>query len=211
MGRAKRKYPEKFVFTPKSPDKYVGPYPIVSRSSWETQFMMELDTNENCIAWAWESEKIPYTNPETNRQSIYIPDCLVRFRSTDGGDKTVLVEIKPAHEAMQESVKGGADPLILAKNQAKWAAALWFCERRGIEFKVMTEHDLFDTGKAGKKLEGGFTPESGPVRALKQKEHRAKKQKAIKEAKAAVRGNPLLKVPKGPSASKNNKLVRKFK
>lgn len=139
------KQPQKTIYTPRYPEKYIGTYPIISRSSWEISMFQFCDLNQDVIEWASEPVKIPYANPVTGKQSIYIPDLLVRFLDQNGRDETFLIEIKPAHEAMQEQVRDSRDAITLAKNQAKWLAAGAWCMRRGINFKIMTEEDLFGT------------------------------------------------------------------
>ena len=41
-------------FTPKHPDKYIGPTPIIYRSSWERKFMIMCDSREDVIKWSSE-------------------------------------------------------------------------------------------------------------------------------------------------------------
>ena len=58
--------------------------------------MMFLDSNENVLQWASESISIPYRNPLTGKQSIYVPDFLVTYRGPNNTTKAELIEIKPA-------------------------------------------------------------------------------------------------------------------
>ena len=39
------------------------------------------------------------------------------------------------------------DAVQLAINRSKWTAAMAFCESAGIKFRVLTEQQLFPTGK----------------------------------------------------------------
>lgn len=185
------KRPAKTQFVPRNVDKYVGPMPITLRSNWERVFCAELDNNPAVIAWAWESEQIPYFDPTPpGKQSIYIPDCLVRLMTVDGTEKVMLIEIKPAHEALSERTRNDADLMILAKNRAKWAAAQWWCERRGIEFRVMTEDDLFDGSKPA------TTIEHHTQKQLKQKAVNRRKASGLKTLKPKKKGNPLYRKPR---------------
>jgi hypothetical protein len=43
-------------------------------------FMMFLDSNDNIVQWASESITIPYRNPITGKQSMYVPDFFVTYR-----------------------------------------------------------------------------------------------------------------------------------
>lgn len=196
MGRR----PEATHYTPKNPEKYKGDYPIVARSGWERSVFQDLDSNEFILEWASEPMSIPYFDPVTGRQRIYIPDILFMGVTADmKGTKTVLVEIKPAHEALIERARSDADSLVQATNMAKWAAASWWCERRGIEFRVVTEDDLF----GGQSVNGG-TNRAVTNKALKQKRTSGPKpaQKTKPGAKAKMPGNPVPRAPRAPKGPK---------
>ena len=66
-------------FTPKNPEKYIGTYPIIFRSSWELVFMNKCDTHPSIKQWASESLKIPYYNPFKRKSTIYVPDFLISY------------------------------------------------------------------------------------------------------------------------------------
>ena len=66
-------------FTPKNPEKYVGLKNPLYRSSWEWAFMNFCDNNPSIQRWASESIKIPYRNPVTNRQTVYVPDFFIQY------------------------------------------------------------------------------------------------------------------------------------
>lgn len=136
-------------YKPVSPEKYIGNYPITLKSSWELEFAVRVcDLNDSCLKWAYEPWQIPYPNPLTGKQSIYLPDFLVTYATTGGNIQTVLIEIKPLHEdAFRESyARNKQDVLIQAKNLAKWKAAMEWCIRRGIRFQILTEAELFAGG-----------------------------------------------------------------
>jgi TnsA endonuclease N terminal len=147
-------------YIPLYTEKYNGHTPIVLKSSWEEHFAMNYcDLNPNCIEWSYESFDIKYRDPLTNRQTIYIPDFLLSYKTPSGDIKTSLIEIKPLHEKSQEYARNMKDAAIIAKNQAKWEAAELWCQRRsGVEFLVLTEAELFP-GNEHKK------PRKYPVRA----------------------------------------------
>lgn len=137
---------ERVVIKPenlKNPQKYVGKFPIVIRSRWESVFMNWCDRNENVYQWASEPWQIPYSDPITKTQKIYIPDFLLMAKNAKGVYEVMLIEIKPQHEALIEKNKSMRDAAITARNYAKWISAYWWCQRRGIKFVVMTEKELF--------------------------------------------------------------------
>ena len=61
-------------FTMTQPEKYVGTKIPTYRSSWEWSFMRFCDTNKSVQKWASEAVQIPYRDPLTNRQTVYVPD-----------------------------------------------------------------------------------------------------------------------------------------
>ncbi len=133
------------IYDPINRDKYSGVYPIVLKSSWEENFArIYCDLNDACLEWCYEPLKIPYRDPVTGRQTIYIPDFLLAFRGHGGTNKTALVEIKPLHETLQEHARSRKDAMLIARNLAKWEAARGWCMRRGsVEFCIITEAELF--------------------------------------------------------------------
>ncbi len=120
-------------------------HPIICRSRWEMAFARFCDTNQDVLEWASEPWQIPYTNPIKKTQSVYIPDFLVAVRQQNGRIVKMLIEIKPAKEALKERANSAIDTAKVIENQAKWKAAEWWCQRRGLIFRIMTEHDLFGT------------------------------------------------------------------
>lgn len=142
------KYSQEF-FVPKNPQKLIGNAKPFYRSSWELAMMTFLDSHPNVIQWASESIKIPYTNPLTGKRSQYVPDFLVLYQDQNGKRKAELVEVKPKKEAMMENAKSKRDKAFLLVNTAKWAAAMTFCKKTGLEFRIITEDQLFK--QKGKK------------------------------------------------------------
>jgi hypothetical protein len=139
------------IFTPKNPNKYVGKHKPKYRSSWELTFMMFCDTNKNVISWASEAINIPYKNPLTGKQTIYIPDFFVLYEDKYGQKKAEIVEIKPKKQSLIESkVASAKERAIVALNHAKWQAAMAYCKRVGLTFRVITEDDIFYKGRTSK-------------------------------------------------------------
>lgn len=136
------------IYTPKNPQKYVGTGRIKYRSSWELVFCQFCDTNDKVIQWASESIQIPYRNPLTGKQTIYIPDFLVVYQGPKGQKIAELVEIKPKKQTMiQEKKMSAQDRLAVAVNHAKWEQATKWCARQGISFRVITEDQIFYSGR----------------------------------------------------------------
>ena len=127
----------------KNPAKYVGKGEPRYRSGWEHAFMRFLDNNEHVVNWASESISIPYRNPVTGKQSVYIPDFLITYRNRSNQLIAELVEIKPKKQSVIESKMSARDGAIVAVNYAKWDAATKWARRNGLTFRVITEDDMF--------------------------------------------------------------------
>ena len=140
------------IYAVKNPQKYAGLGQPRYRSGWEMTFMMFLDNNENIVQWASESIRIPYRNPVTGKQSMYVPDFFITYRDRTNRMRAELVEIKPKKQSLIESKMSARDGAIVAVNYAKWDAATKWCRRQGIIFRVITEDQIFHQGnkKSGK-------------------------------------------------------------
>ena len=117
------------------------------RSSWEFTFCAFCDNNPAVINWASEAIQIPYRNPVTGKNTIYVPDFLIVYMDANQKQHTELVEIKPLKEATMESAKSVRDKLSVAINMAKWAAADNWARANNIRFRVVTEFDIFKNMK----------------------------------------------------------------
>ena len=148
------KAPKPYDFSPYlvNPSKYKGQGPIMIRSSWERKFAELCDKSPMVLEWASEPVTIPYRDPLTGHQKVYVPDFLIAVRrqtaNKAGKVETILIEIKPKHETLIEHAKNSRDAERLLKNQGKWKAAEWWCQRRGISFRIMTEDQLFGKVKS---------------------------------------------------------------
>lgn len=134
-------------YRPINPDKYVGTYPIIFRSSWEQKVMILFDTNPNIIRWASESLKIPYQNPFTGKYTVYVPDFLVTYTDASGKEKTEIIEVKPAKETFLEQAKSQKAKAAVILNTFKWKAAQTFAKHHGMSFRVMNEDNIFNNPK----------------------------------------------------------------
>jgi hypothetical protein len=134
-------------YTVKNPAKYVGKRTPSYRSSWEFAFMSFCDNNPAVLNWASESITIPYFNPVSGKQTIYVPDFLVVYVDANQRQHTELVEVKPSTEVTMESARSYRDKLMVAINMANWAAADAWCRANNIRFRVITEYDIFKNVK----------------------------------------------------------------
>lgn len=137
-------------FTPKNPEKYQGLSDPTYRSSWEFTFMTFCDNNPAVEHWASESVKIPYRDPLTGKNTVYVPDFLIVYIDKNQKKHAELIEIKPKNQAVKESVgKNPHNQAAYIRNMAKWEAAQAWCKKFGVRFRVVSEDDIYHSG--GKK------------------------------------------------------------
>lgn len=133
-------------YKPKNPEKYLGKKDPVYRSSWEWTFCRFCDDHPYIEYWASEPFRIPYRNPATNENTIYVPDFFVTYKSRQGR-RSEIVEIKPSTQTFKENVgKSKENQYQYVVNKAKWDAAYKFAKQKGLEFRVITEKDMFYQG-----------------------------------------------------------------
>lgn len=137
-------------FKPKFPEKYIGDVSnIVYRSGWELRVMHSLDNNTAVVRWSSEETVIPYISPIDGRRHRYFVDFYVEAKASDGTVKTMLLEVKPAAQAQppkspkRKTKRYITEVMTYGVNQAKWEAAKAYCDKKGWEFKVITEKELF--------------------------------------------------------------------
>ncbi len=139
----------KSLFKPTKPRKYKGnPNNIICRSSWERRFCVWCDKNDNIISWASEEFSIPYMSPVDNRMHRYFPDYIIKVKEKNNKIKNYVVEVKPKKQTRPPKKRSRMTKSYIyecqtyAVNQAKWKAAVEFCEDRRIKFKIITEDEL---------------------------------------------------------------------
>jgi TnsA endonuclease N terminal len=136
------------IYQVKNTEKYVGTRLPTYRSGWEFTFMMFCDHNPSIQQWSSESVKIPYRDPLTGKNTIYVPDFLISYVDKKLKKHVELIEIKPSNQMLAEKV--GKNPYNQAqyvKNMAKWAAATNWCKTQGIKFRVINETDIYKNTK----------------------------------------------------------------
>ena len=135
-------------FRLKFPEKYSGTRMPTYRSSWEYTFMKFCDEHPSVSQWASEAVQIPYRNPLTGKQTIYVPDFFIVYADKGGKQKVELVEVKPKNQAVKENIgRSRSNQAHYIMNMAKWSAAKSWCKQKGIFFRVITEEDIFHQGR----------------------------------------------------------------
>lgn len=135
-------------FVPKNPEKYMGNKTPTYRSSWEWAFMQFCDNNPSIQRWASEAVKIPYRDPLTGKQTIYVPDFFINYVDKNGRQHAELIEVKPINQTVKERVgKNKINQAHYIRNMAKWEAARAWCKQQNIFFRIISENDIFHTGK----------------------------------------------------------------
>jgi hypothetical protein len=135
------------IYEVNNPHKYVGQGKPRYRSGWEMTFMHFCDNNENIINWASEPVRIPYKNPLTGKMTMYVPDFIVVYRGPRNTTKAELIEIKPRNQSILEANMKDSQRATIAVNYAKWAAAQRWARQNGLNFRVITESDIFQQGR----------------------------------------------------------------
>jgi|MDTE01.1.fsa_nt_gb hypothetical protein len=126
--------------------KYAGNKVPYYRSGWEHAFMRFCDNHPSVVNWASEAIQIPYRNPLTGKQTIYVPDFFIVYQNKKGKRKAELIEIKPKKQTSLTEKTSQRDRLAIAINHAKWEAAAKWCKLKGVQFRIITEDELFHQG-----------------------------------------------------------------
>lgn len=136
----------------KNPEKYLGNKAPYYRSSWEFHFCKFCDEHPSVEQWVSEGIKIPYRNPFTGKNTIYVPDFFIVYVDQNGKQHAELIEVKPVNQTVKEKTgRSRANQAAWALNQVKWEAAQAYCKQKGIRFRVVTEEDLYFQGNRKRK------------------------------------------------------------
>ena len=126
----------------KNPHKYLGVNrKLKYRSMWERNIMKWCDMEHNIVRWSYEQIIIPYKSPIDKRNHKYYPDFYIE-RSNEKGIEKFLLEVKPQNQVINPAKKAKAtiyEMKTYAVNEAKWIAALRYCKKRNLTFKIITE------------------------------------------------------------------------
>lgn len=147
-------HPKPRKWFPKNPEKYVGDVNnIVARSSYEIKFLNYCDDHPEILKYSSEELVIPYYSPVDNKMHRYFVDFLIAIRTQSGEIKRYAVEIKPFFQTeppknrevstKKQKKRLMEETMTFSVNQAKWNAAKEFCRKKGMDFIVLTEKELF--------------------------------------------------------------------
>jgi hypothetical protein len=101
------------------------------------------DAHPNITGWASEAIKIPYIHPMTGRSTRYVPDFIIQYADKRGKTHTEVIEIKPYNQTTEERATHVGEKAQAQINKAKWTAAVEWCSKKGMVFRVLTENEIF--------------------------------------------------------------------
>ena len=137
----------------KNKEKYIGGSNPKYRSSWEARFCYFLDHNDSVIKWGYECLEIEYFSVIDKKIHRYYPDFYVEINKNEQIKKYV-VEVKPANQTVppkQPKINNKKaykryiyEAHQFVRNQCKWEAAKDYCNKKEMEFKVITENEIFN-------------------------------------------------------------------
>ncbi len=130
-------------FIPKNKTKYVGDSDkIVCRSLWERNICKFCDETPNVLKWSFEEIIVPYESPIDRKTHNYYPDFLIQFKNSNGL-QTWMVEVKPKKQTYLKENASKKEKMTWVINNAKWNAAKSYCNKNNMEFKIITEKEIF--------------------------------------------------------------------
>ena len=142
MARFKQGY-----YTPKNPEKYIGNVnKIVYRSCWELNLHIFFDNNTKVIRWGSEIICIPYVKPTDNKIHRYYPDYYIECLNTKGELIKEVIELKPLSQIRppkSNSKHKIYEQLTYAVNVAKWESAKRWCEQNNVNWRIISEQQVF--------------------------------------------------------------------
>jgi hypothetical protein len=68
------------------------------------------------------------------------------YQNKTGSKRAELIEIKPSSQTRLGVKTSQRDKLAIAINHAKWEAAAKWCKLKGVQFRIVTEADIFHQG-----------------------------------------------------------------
>lgn len=149
LSKTKKNSFSRGEFYPTNPQKYRGGTFPTYRSGWELTFMNFLDKHPYVLLWASEQIEIPYCSPLDNRIHRYYPDFFVVYKDKNSNIHRELIEIKPLSQTLEEMARSKYDKEQVLINKAKWQAALAWCNKNNIQFRIMTQQQIYQQAKRG--------------------------------------------------------------
>lgn len=134
----------------KNIEKYVGKKLPTYRSSWEMTFCVFCDNNPAIVNWASEPFMIPYRNPFTGKNTIYVPDFFIVYVDKNSKQHAEVIEVKPKSQIALENARSERDKAAAVLNAAKWQAAKAWCAQQGLQFRIVTEEQIYSNIKKTK-------------------------------------------------------------
>lgn len=138
------------IYQVKNKEKYLGEKNPRYLSSYELTVFRFFDNNPNVIKWGAELVKIPYYDPVLEKNRRYLVDVYVKYRNRKGQELEELVEIKPLNQvSTPKKSKRKKDSTYLQEcrtyttNQAKWQAARDYAKKRKMNFRILTEKEIY--------------------------------------------------------------------
>lgn len=104
---------------------------------------MFLDLHPSVLQWASESIRIPYRDPLSGKQKGYFPDFFMVYIDVTGVKHIEIIEVKPKNQTGEKKTRSAINNAQIIKNHAKWSSALQYCEKNGMQFRLITEDILF--------------------------------------------------------------------
>ena len=90
-------------------------------------------------------------SPLDNKVHRYFVDNFIIFKDRNGNNNKFLIEIKPSKQTKRpvRSKKKKSSTMLYEQktyviNVAKWKAAREYCKKRGYQFLIITEKELFN-------------------------------------------------------------------
>jgi hypothetical protein len=137
-------------YVPKNPSKYLGdPTKIIYRSSWERKLMVYCDMTEQVLTWGSEEVVVNYVSPIDGKVHRYFVDFVIEIEQPDKTTKVKLIEVKPKKQCSPPKPQQRVTRKYINEvktwgvNSAKWESAKLYAEKRGWEFVILTEDNLF--------------------------------------------------------------------
>jgi hypothetical protein len=92
------------------------------------------------------------------------------------------------HEQKDEFARNNADAMLVARNHAKWEAAIRWADRHSAEFVILNESDLFSghENRPHTKFSARGMSHTGATKAAKAYVYKPKKATAVKTASTAI-------------------------
>ena len=136
------------IYQPLNPKKYIGKELPISRSSYETAFCKWCDGNTGVIQWVSEPFAVPYYDIVKKKNRRYYPDFLIKVINRSKEISTYVIEIKPLSQVVAPVKKSNKKTYMnematYATNMSKWNAADIICKKKGWQFKIITEKEIF--------------------------------------------------------------------